>query len=121
MELLKSFVIGSSFIVCLPFFYAVLYHAPNKRYSYENYTLFAPIGLGIWNMISLILAEYLGLTPRQRFALISVISSMSTMLMSTLFKTYNFTEKEWKKYYLSIFIKYLIVWNIIIYNIDKYI
>ena len=34
---------------------------------------------------------------------------------------YDFTSIEWLKYYLYIFIKYMIVWNLIIYSIEKYI
>ena len=121
MKYIKEFVIGSSYIVFLPFFYAVENSQSKKTYTYYQYTLIAPVWFGIWNIISLIIAEYLGLSKRQRFFIISIISSLSIMLIASYFKTYNFTTSEWRKYYLYIFIKYFIVWNIVIFYLDKYI
>ena len=119
MKYLKQFVIGSSYIVFAPFFYAVEKSQPKKTYSYYDYTLIAPVWFGIWNIISLLLAEYFNLTMQQRYILVSIISSLSVMVIATYLKSYNFTNEEWKKYYLYIFIKYMLVWNIIIYNIEK--
>ena len=119
MKYLKQFVIGSSYIVFAPFFYAVEKSQPKKTYSYYDYTLIAPVWFGIWNIISLLLAEYFNLTMRQRYILVSILSSLSVMVIATYLKSYNFTTEEWKKYYLYIFIKYMLVWNIIIYNIEK--
>ena len=55
-----------------------------------------------------------------RFLVISILSSLSIMIISTYYKSYNFTKKEWYQYYLYIFIKYILIWNIVIYNIEKY-
>ena len=120
MKYLKQFIIGSSYLVFLPFYYAVYNSRKEKNYSYYNYTLTAPIWLGLWNVISLVLAEHFKLSMRKRFLLVSVISSISIMCISTYFKTYNFTKEEWIKYYIGIFIKYMIIWNVIVYNIEKY-
>jgi hypothetical protein len=120
MNYLKPFVIGSSYVVFAPFFHAVKNDQPKKTYSYYNYTLLAPVWFGLWNMLSLYLASRFKLSLRMRFLVISVISSLSIMMISTHLKSYNFTREEWHKYYLYIFVKYLIVWNLIIYNIEKY-
>ena len=120
MKYLKQFVIGSSFLVFSPFYYAVQNNQPKKTYDYYTYSLIAPVWFGIWNIISLILAQQFNLTMRERFVLISIISSLSIMSLATYLQSYNFTKEEWKKYYLYIFIKYMIVWNIVIYNIEKY-
>ena len=120
MKYLKQFIIGSSYLVFAPHFYAVQ-NSQIKTYSYYEYTMIAPIWLGMWNVISLILAEYFNLTMRQRFLLVSVLASISIMIIATYFKTYNLSPEEWRKYYLMIFIKYLLIWNIIVYNIEKYI
>ena len=90
MKYLKQFVIGSSYLVFLPFFYAVKNSQSKKTYNYYEYTLIAPICFGLWNVLSLILAEYFKLTFRQRFMLIAAISSISVMTVATYFKTYNF-------------------------------
>ena len=120
MNYLKQFIIGSSYIVFFPFFYSVKNNQPKKNYKYQDYTLVAPLWFGLWNVISFQLAKYLNLTLKQRFILISIISSLSIMMIATYLNSYNFTKKEWKKYYIYIFIKYMFVWNIIIYNIEKY-
>ncbi len=121
MKYLKQFVVGSSAIVFFPFYYAVHNNRPQKNYTYYKYTFLAPIWFGVWNIISLILADYFSLSLRMRFLLVSILSSLSIMTISTYFKTYNFTDAEWKKYYIHIFLKYLFVWNIIIFYVEKYI
>ena len=120
MKYLKAFVIGSSYFVFLPFFYTVNNNQNKKNYSYYEYTLVAPIWLGLWNVISLIVAEYFGLSSRQRFLTISIISALCIMAIAFYFNSYNFTSTEWIKYFFYIFIKYLLVWNIVIFYLDKY-
>ena len=119
MKYLKQFVIGSSYLVFLPYFYAVQKSQSKKNYTYFQYTLIAPIWLGLWNVISLVIAERYNLSMRMRFLVVSIISSICIMLISTYFKTYDFDKKEWMKYYFYIFIKYLIIWNVVVYNIEK--
>ena len=119
MKYLKQFVIGSSALVVFPFYYAVQNNQPKKTYTYYKYTLIAPIWFGLWNIISLILADYLNLSLRMRFFVATILSSLSIMIIATHFKTYNFTDIEWKKYYLHIFLKYMIIWNIVIFYLEK--
>ena len=118
MKYLKQFIIGSSYPVFVSYFYAVS-KAKVKNYSYQSYTFVAPVWLGLWNVISLLIAESFNLTMEMRFLVVSIISSLSIMAISTKFNTYNFSRKEWFKYYFRIFIKYLIILNIIVYNIEK--
>ena len=120
MKYLKQFVIGSSAIVVFPFYYAVQNNQPKKTYTYYKYTFLAPIWFGLWNVISLILANYFNLSLRNRFLLVTILSSLSVMAIATHFKSYNFTDTEWLKYYAYIFLKYLIVWNIVIFYLEKY-
>ena len=119
MKYLKQFIIGSSFLVFAPFYYAVQNNQPKKTYNYYTYTLLAPVWFGVWNIISLILAQQFNLSMRERFLLISVISSFSIMALATYLQSYRFTRKEWTNYYKYIFIKYILVWNIIVYNLEK--
>ena len=79
-----------------------------------------PIYFGVWNVISLIIADYFGLSIRNRFVLISILSSTLTSIVVTVYKLYNFkTYEEYIGYYIRIFIIYMILWNIVIYNIEK--
>ena len=120
MKYLRQFVIGSSYLIFLPFFYSVKNNQPKKTYNYYDYTLIAPVWFGIWNVLSLYLAERFNLTLNQRFLLVSIISALSVMTLATNFKSYKFSKKEWKKYYFKIIAKYLFIWNIVIFNIEKY-
>ena len=121
MKYLKQFIIGSSYLVFLPYFYAVQKSQSRKNYTYFTYTLIAPIWLGLWNVISLIIAERFNLSMKMRFLVVSIISSLCIMLISTYAKAYDFNKDEWKKYYFYIFIMYLIVWNLIVYNIERHV
>nr|QBK88669.1 MAG: hypothetical protein LCMiAC01_03470 [Mimivirus LCMiAC01] len=121
MKYLKQFIIGSSYLVFLPYFYSVQKSQSKKNYSYFKYTLIAPVWLGVWNVISLILAEYFNLSMEMRFLVVSIISSLCIMFIATYLKSYNFDKDEWKKYYFYIFVKYLIIWNLVVYSIEKYI
>ena len=119
MKYLKDFVIGSSIVVVVPFFYMVYNHQSKKKYSYYNYSLLAPVWFGLWNIISLIIAEKYNLSDRLRFLIISIISLLTIYIISHFY--YNKTKKERIYYYLQQFIKYMLTWNIVIYNLNKYI
>jgi len=118
MRYLKQFIIGSSSIVFLPFFY-LAQNIKLKTYNYYEYTLIAPLWFGIWNVISIIISEYLGLSTRIRFILISLITYLCATGYATYNNVYDFTDNQWYKYYLSMLIIYYTVWNIVIYNIEK--
>ena len=151
MKYLKQFIIGSSFPVVVLFYRSVYKSIQEKRkidpdyfetlhekqvpflwnqiwpenyeyYSYFRYTITAPIYFGLWNILSLIIAEKFKLSIRMRFIIISIISSIFMMLFQTKYNIYDFKEKkEFYKYYAAIFINYMIIWNIIVYNLEKYI
>ena len=119
MKYLREFVIGSSVLVFLPFIYTVAFKTPKKNYSYENYSLLAPIWFGLWNVISLIIAEHFGLTMRMRFLIISILSCLSIITIVNILKSYNYSKEELRNYYIRIFIRYMITWNIVIYYLEK--
>ena len=66
MKYLKQFVIGSSYLVFLPFYYAVHNYQPKKTYDYYKYTLVAPVWFGVWNVLSFIFAEYFNVTIKMK-------------------------------------------------------
>ena len=68
MKYLKQFVIGSSYLIFAPLFYLVE-NSKEKKYSYHGYTMTAPLWFGVWNIISLIIANYFGLSIKKRFLL----------------------------------------------------
>jgi len=118
MKYIKQFIVGSSFLVFAPFYYG--YNKLKKdNYSYYKYTFVAPLWFGLWNIISLILADYFNLSIQNRFLLISVISYSVIISINTYNNVYNFTTEQWVQYYIGMLFLYLIVWNIIIYQIEK--
>ena len=151
MKYLREFIIGSSYLVVVLFYRSVYSSIQKKRisdpsyfdtlpekkvpflwnkiwpgnyeyYSYFRYTITAPIYFGIWNVILFIIANHFGLSLRMRFITISILSSLFMMTFQTIYNLYDFkTESEFKRYYFHIFIKYMLIWNIIVYNLEKYI
>lgn len=118
MKFLKQFVVGSSLFVMLPFFAAVKYGNLTKMYNYYDYTMGSPIWFGLWNCIGLILAEYFGLSINMRFFVVFLLSSLNMIILAILFKAYQFTKKQWRKYYVYMILKYFIMWNIVIKYIE---
>ena len=150
MKYLKEFIIGSSFPIFFLFFVST-YEAIQKKkqtdpelleylkkkpplnpfwnqisnysyYTYYSYTLYTPFYFGITNIISLISANHFKLSKRMRFVVISILASIFTITIVTVNNVYKWkTTKEQLQYYVKIFISYMFVWNILVYNIDKYI
>ena len=150
MKYLKEFIIGSSFPIFFLFF-VFTYEAIQKKkqtdpelleylkkkpplnpfwnqisnysyYTYYSYTLYTPFYFGITNIISLIIANHFKLSKRMRFVVISILASIFTITIVTVNNVYKWkTTKEQLQYYVKIFISYMFVWNILVYNIDKYI
>lgn len=119
MEYLKPFVVASSWLATFPFFYTT--GKIDKNYSYYQYTLIAPVWLGFWNVISMIIAKYFGFTLRARFLLLTLITYSLSILIVKKTNAYNYTQREWHYYYLRLFIKHFILWNVIVYYLELYI
>jgi hypothetical protein len=118
MIYLKEFIIGSSFPVLCSFYYGVEKLQPKKTYTYYDYTMIAPIYLGLFNVLSSYIANKYKWSIRKRLFIFSVISCISTCFIAKTRNSYKFNDNEWKKYYIYLFIKYQIIWNIIIYLIE---
>jgi len=119
---LRSFVIGSSYLVFFPYFFTV--SSIDKsilNYTYEDYTFIAPVYLGLINTFSLFIANQYNLTRRMRYILFGSISPIFVSSISFMLNTYNYSTTEWTHYVISLFFKHFLVFNIIIYSLDKYI
>ena len=116
--MINQFIAGSSFLVVAPFFYGFNKIKKNKNAFYK-YSFIAPLWFGLWNIISLLIAKILGLNKRMRFLLITLVSWIFAISYAKYKNVYDFSEKDWKKYYFYMFLAYLVVWNIIIYNVEN--
>ena len=105
-----------------PFFWKLIWPKEYNYHSYFRYTITAPIFFGLWNIISLIIAEYFGLTMRNRFIIISIISSISMMIFQYIYNIYNYkTREQYIILFINYFIAHMLVWNVVIYNLEKHI
>jgi len=120
-EYLRAFVIGSSFLVFLPYFFAVSRFKPKYfNFSYIPYTFLAPIALGMMNVFSLFIANKLHLSKENRFLFISLLAPTLVLFTIVFFKIYNYTIQEWTHHTVQLYILYFCVWNFVVYNLDKY-
>ena len=119
MDYLKSFTIASSWAVTLPFFYGAKNLEKKRNYSYYKYTILAPLWLGLWSIISFIIAKNFKLSMRNRFLLITPITYLLSIIIVKTQKSYNYTQDEWNKYYILLFIGHFVYWNVLVYNIEN--
>jgi hypothetical protein len=123
-QYLRAFVIGSSFFVFIPYFLAVKYLSDQKfaNYSYENYTLYAPIGLGLYNVFSLYIANKMKISKRYSLFLLSIIAASVVAIGIYTRKAYNYTSiNQWFNHIWKLYLVYFIVFNFILYYLDKYV
>lgn len=144
MKYLREFVIGSSFI---PIFGGMLNKALPKNiksmqndlikdkdpfsieektfkfkgneFNYNQWIVIFPIWMGIWNVISFIIAKKYNLTLRMRLFIISIISALAQITLVYFLNVYKLKESSWIKYSISRIIIYLVNWNILVYFLEN--
>jgi hypothetical protein len=119
---LRSFIIGSSFPVLLSFYVRVQQISDKiKNYTFDSYSILAPMYLGIMNAISLYLSNKYNLDLRTRLLYISIVSAITIITFAKLTNSYNYTTKEWLYYAIKIFFNHIVTYNIIIYTLELYV
>ena len=125
MKYLKEFIIGSCGFITIPYLISTNYSIQSGRakYPYYDFTIYSPIRLGLWNVGSSIVSNYFNLSQRFRFLITSIIHTLTTITFVYYNDLYTFLDdkRETKLYFTKLFIAYLIHWNIIVYNLEKYI
>jgi hypothetical protein len=121
-EYLRAFVIGSSFFIIFPFFFAVSQFEKNKfNFEYVDYTFLAPIYLGLMNVFSLYIAKTFHLTKQLRFLYTSLFSPTVIVLTVYYFNIYNYTLYEWIDHIIKLYLFYFIIVNFILFLLDTYV
>lgn len=118
---LKDFIIGSSFPVFILFFIIVA-NIKNKNYSYEKYSIIAPLYLGLMNVLSGELQKKYNLSDKNRYLYISLISATIVVLYAYFSGSYRYSYNYsyyWILYILIVFSLHLFVFNVIVYNLNK--
>lgn len=73
------------------------------------------------NTFSLYISRLYSLSKRERFGFIGILSPLIVIMFSYTQQTYNYTMEEWLFYAVRLTIKHFIVYNLIIYLLDRYI
>ena len=120
MQYLRAFVIGSSFAVFSLFFLFVM-HSDQKQYSYETYTLVAPLALGVGNALSLWFSNRYRIKPRKRFFLLGLIAPTCVALFAYGTKAYVLTVQGWIRYVAALYLLYFFVCNVVLYQLDRHV
>lgn len=116
---LKGFIVGSSLPIFALFFYNVG-KMKDINYSYEKYTLIAPLYFGIMTSLAQFLANKSNLGLNKSIFVISILSSILVSVFITIIKAYNFTSlTRWIKQYIIITIAHLLTYNVIIIYLLK--
>jgi hypothetical protein len=116
---LRSFVIGSSFPVFIIYFIAVQSITTPKKYTFETYSIIAPLFLGTCNMLSLYISELYNIELRQRLLITSILLPLLVCLYAYFGKIYKFTN--WTNYFIIVLIIYIFVFNIIVYYLETHV
>ena len=123
MKYLREFIIGSCAFATVPWLWSQSFLRKKQNtvnYDYYEFSLYMPIRRGLWNIVSLIIAEYFGLSLRMRFIIITFIDWILTNIGARYLNFYSYNKEQWNEYSLNLLIKYTIYWNIIIYNLEKF-
>ncbi len=100
MRLLKAFVAGSSLPVVILFFIATALN-DKKKFSYEMYSVIAPLFFGL---ISVLLAYLFKKPLLKHYLLTGLLTSLFVLVLNYNINTYPFTGwEEWLKYYSRLF------------------
>jgi len=116
MRLLKAFVVGSSLFVVFLFLIATGLNK-NKNYSYEMYSIVAPLFFGLMS----VLLSYMFTKPELKHYLITgVITSLFVLVLNYNLKTYPFTSwQEWVRYYSHLLPAHLFAFAMIYFLITN--
>tara|TARA_R100001163_G_scaffold41949_1_gene31725 strand:+ start:2170 stop:2538 length:369 start_codon:yes stop_codon:yes gene_type:complete len=115
---LKDFVIGSSYLVFLHFFLSVQnLKSEVMNYTFNQYSLIAPLYLGLMNAIGGILFS----GNEYRYLYSGLLSGSIVAIYATISKSYNYSKEEWIKYIIYIIGKHLFTYFVIIQTISNYI
>lgn len=119
-NLLKSFIVGSSIPISLPFLYRVS-KIPDvdKNYSYETYSFVAPVFFGGMSVFATILNHTCNISLLYSLLIITIISVVFVLFLVDTLHSYNFTtRKQWLLYILRLIIFHSIAYTTIYYLIN---
>ena len=121
-EYLRAFIIGSSYPVFFLYFLAVSrFKREYFNFDYTRYTFIAPPVLGLMNVVSLYIAKWFHISKELRFFLMSLLAPTIVLSVVVFLKIYNYNKQQWFSHIIKLYLLYFVVFNGIIYTLDKYV
>lgn len=106
-QYLKSFIIGSSFPVVIPFLFTVSQFKPSFfHFDYKIYSLIAPLFLGLMNVFYLAVQQVFGLSLTMRFGLMAMIAPTTVLITVYLLNIYTYTKEQWTSHIIKTYLLY---------------
>ena len=119
MDLVKSFVIGSSAFTFVPF-YLVAKGISERKYPIQDYAVKASLYFGTMNALSLVVGRLMGWTLWERLFLINIVSILFITSWITYHQSYAFESRDrWLFQYFLIILGHSIIFLVVIYGLEK--
>lgn len=124
-KILRSFVIGSSPFVFIPFyiggnFLNTLRDKRANKINLKTYAITTSLYFGLVNSLFSHLSDLYKWTPTKKALCASIFSSLFVCLFVTYYKPYDFKDTgEWLIQYLLIFVSHFATFFIIIKNMES--
>lgn len=115
---LRHFVIGSSFLVVLPFFLGVRW-IEDLPISLNGYAFTAPLFFGALNALSAAVAEGRGISERTRLLWTSQLSALLVIGYLLVGQPYAFTQARYAQQFALVWLSHFVAWNLIIYGLEQ--
>ncbi len=118
-DIIKSFVIGSSAVIFVPFYIAVT-NTPESRIDLKIYAVTASIYFGTMNVLATIIGKVFDLTLFQRLVVIDIISILIVWTLITIDMPYEFkTRGRELLQYVFVAIGHTLAYLVLIYNLER--
>lgn len=119
-DYIKSFIIGSSLPVILPFHYAVQQIPETTTIiDKEAYPIQASLYFGSANVLSKLMGNYMGWDLKKRLFITCIFSIILIATNITIRNVYGFTSSwRWIQQYLLITIGHLYAYMFVIYQLE---
>lgn len=120
MSYLRSFVIGSSLLV-FGMHLLLLSRKDPKTYGYDYriYSIVAPLFFGVMSMLALYLRRNHGMSLRTSLMAVSVFAYAFVVWLVRNLRVYPHDREEWLRYLGMQAVLYALVYNVILYGLER--
>lgn len=118
-DLIKSFVIGSSALIFVPFYIGVSL-IPQNEIDLQTYAIKVALYFGTMNALATYVGKKYDLSLIQRLKLVTTISILILWSILTIYQPYNFkTCSRWLLQYIVVAVAHIITFLFIIYCLEQ--